>query len=98
MANYRNILLAVDFTPESEQITRRGRELAEQMAARVNLIHVVEYSSAMYPADVPLPEEVNLDERLIEQAEVKLKELAITHSLPNAHRVVVQGIPKRKNF
>lgn len=96
MGKYKNILLAVDFTPEVGAVTHRGRELAEQNDAKTSLIHVVEYSSSSYPADLPLPVALDLDHRLKNRAEVELKELAITHGFPDAKRYVEFGVPKHE--
>ena len=95
MADYRQILVAVDFTPKTEQITSRARELARQNGARVALVHVVELEVPSYPADLPLPGELDFSRRLLEQAEVSLKELAITHGLGEAKRYVESGSAKR---
>ena len=96
MAKYRHLLLAVDFTPEAELVTAKGHDLADQNEAKVSIIHVVEYSSSMYPVGTELPESLIFDQRLVENAELKLKELAITHGFPNAKRYVELGIPKQE--
>jgi universal stress protein A len=94
MANYKHILIAVDFTPETMEITRRGRGLAQQNGAKVSLVHVVEMDVPVYPSDLPLPGELDFSKRLIEHAEVSLKELAITHGLRDAKRYVDSGSAK----
>lgn len=96
MTEYKHILMAVDFSPEAELITRKGRELAALFGAKTSLIHVVEYSSAMYPVESPLPEEADPSHRLMAQAQIDLKELALTHSLPAAKRYVELGIAKQE--
>jgi len=93
---YQHILLAVDFTPEVRMVTRKGRELAGQNGAKVSLVHVVEYSSSSYPADLAPPVALDLDDRLKKSAEVELKELAITHGFPDAKRYVELGVPKHE--
>ncbi|MES9903381.1 MAG: universal stress protein [Sedimenticola sp.] len=94
MTNYQHILIAVDFTPEAERVTARGRELAAQNSARLSIIHVVEYSSSMYAAGVTMPEQYKLDEELVASAAINLKELALTHSLGDAKQYVELGVPK----
>jgi len=96
MAEYQHILLAVDFSPEAGVITRKGREIAGPNGAKVSLVHVVEYTGSTYPPEVPFPEGVDLSKRLLEHAEVALKELAITHGLPDARRYVESGSPKQE--
>lgn len=96
MANYQHILLAVDFSPEARQVTEKGRELAEQNGAKLSIIHVVEYNRSMYPLDLQLPEQMLLDEHLVQHAEVELKELAITHGISDAKRYVELGLAKEE--
>ena len=94
MANYLHILIAVDFTPEAEQITSRARELARQNGSRVSLVHVVEMDLPLYPSELPLPGELDFGKRMLEYAEVSLKDLAITHGLGDARRYVDVGSAK----
>jgi len=94
VSNYQHIRIAVDFTPEAEQITRRGRELAQQKGAKVSLVHVVEMDVPLYPSDLLIPGELDFGKRLLEYAEVSLKELAITHGLRDARRHVDSGSAK----
>lgn len=96
MTEYKHILMAVDFTPEAELITRKGRELAALFGAKTSLVHAVEYSSAMYPVENPLPEELDPSQRLLERAKIDLKELAVTHGLSTAKRFVELGIAKQE--
>ena len=96
MANYQHILLAVDFSPEARLVTEKGRELAEQNGAKLSIIHVVEYNRSMYPLDLQLPDQMLLDEHLVQHAEVELKELAITHGIPSAKRYVELGLAKEE--
>ena len=55
MAKYHHILLALDFSPEAETVLNKALELAQLNDARLSVIHVVEYTSAMYASDSPLP-------------------------------------------
>lgn len=96
MANYQHILLAVDFSPEARLVTAKGRELAEQNGAKLSIIHVVEYNRSMYPLDLQLPDQMLLDEHLVQLAGVELKELAITHGIPDAKRYVELGLAKEE--
>ena len=68
MANYRNVLVAVDFSDDSKAVVRKAQEISARNQATLNLLHVVEYTSSMYAGDIPLPEDLNLDKDLAEQA------------------------------
>jgi len=94
MAKYHNILVAVEFSPETELITKKAKELAGPYGARLSLINVVEFSNAMYPPEVIIPDEFDMEKRMLEHARVSLKELALTHGLKEAKRYVGIGIAR----
>ena len=96
MANYRNVLVAVDFSDDSKAVVRKAQEISARNQATLNLLHVVEYTSSMYAGDIPLPEDLNLDKDLAEQAAVKLKALAEEMQISEAAQYVEIGIPKRE--
>jgi universal stress protein A len=50
MENYQHILLATDFSEQSNQATARAVELAQRYNAKLTLLHVVDY----YPEDSPI--------------------------------------------
>ncbi len=96
MANYQNILLATDFSEDFDPVITKAIEIQERNQARLALIHVVEYSGAIYTGEIPLPEDFDLDQRLVEQAEERLKDLANQHQLSNHAELVEVGTPKRE--
>ncbi|MCB1849854.1 MAG: universal stress protein [Gammaproteobacteria bacterium] len=96
MANYQNILVAVDFSEESGRVLKKAREMAALNQATLHLLHVVEYTSAMYAGEIPLPEDLNLDQDLAKQAVVKLEKLAQANGITDAGRYVEIGIPKHE--
>ncbi|MES9872532.1 MAG: universal stress protein [Candidatus Sedimenticola sp. PURPLELP] len=97
MANYQHILMAIDFTDlESNSVLGRATELALQNGAKLSLIHVVEYTGTMYTGEIPLPEDIDLDQRLAEQAREKLRRLVETNHLQETESFVEIGIPKRE--
>ena len=96
MANYQHILLTTDFSDEEGAVIQKAIELQQQNGAKLSLIHVVEYSGAMYTGEIPLPEDLNLDQRIAEQAEGRLQQLAERHKLSESARFVEIGTPKRE--
>ena len=96
MADYRHILLAVDFSDDAKQVIDKALDMARRNGATLSLIHVVEYTSSMYAGDIPLPEDLDLDHRLAEQAEQRLNQLAGELGVPEAERRVEIGVPKRE--
>ncbi|MES9898943.1 MAG: universal stress protein [Sedimenticola sp.] len=96
MANYQHILLAIDFSDESGTVINKALELRQQNGAKLSLIHVVEYSGTMYTGEIPIPEDLDLDQRMAEHAESKLDKLIAAHGLTECGRFVEIGTPKRE--
>ena len=96
MANYQHILVAVDIASENAAVIDRALETARQNNARSTLVHVVEFTGTLYAGDIPLPEDLDLDRRLAEQAEDKLKALIAERRLADVDHMVEIGIPKRE--
>ena len=96
MASYRHILVAVDTSAENAVVIDKALEIARQNEARLTLVHIVEYTGTLYAGDIPLPEDLDLDRRLAEQAEEKLQELIAQRQLGDIEPLVEIGIPTRE--
>ena len=91
-----HILVAVDTSAENAVVIDKALEIARQNDARLTLVHIVEYTGTLYAGDIPLPEDLDLDRRLAEQAEEKLQELIVQRQLGDIEHLVEIGIPKRE--
>ncbi len=91
LGDYRHILLAVDFSPETAQVVERALRLRERCAARLTLVHVVEYMPLSYSGDLVLPEDFDLERELVEIATKQMNELAASLPVPAAQRLVEVG-------
>ncbi len=76
MANYRHILLALDFGPGHEQVLARATALAQTESARLSLIHVVEFLHVDLANDLVLPQDVALESQIMATARRKLARIA----------------------
>jgi len=94
MATYQQILVAVDFSDECRQVIEKAQELAVQFDAQLTLLHVVEYTSTIYAGDIPLPEDLELDQRMAEQAMQRLSECSQKLALEGIQLLVEMGVPK----
>jgi len=94
MGDYKQILLAVDFSPESEAIGRRAVDLTRRYGARLTLIHVVAnlYEEPIYDLMSSFPADV--EEQLVKHADESLRELAGRLGVAEAECVVQLGTPK----
>ncbi len=94
MALYRHLLLAVDFSPESNYIGERAKALADASGARITLIHVVEHVPLDLSNDLVLAQPVNIDQELLEDARSQLGALADELDLGSSPRIVELGSTK----
>ena len=76
MSEYSHVLVAVDFMPDFEQVTRRAMQIAAHANARLSLVHVVEFLHLDLASELVLPEDVTLETQVIETARNKLAEMA----------------------
>jgi universal stress protein A len=91
---YRHLLLATDLSPESETLTTRARDLTERYGARLSLIHVVEYVAMEYAGDLIMPEDLDLENKLVAAAREQMDALGETLDVAAADRHVEVGSTK----
>lgn len=96
MANYRHILVATDFSDDFAPVMSKASEIQQRNQSKLTLMHVVEYSGAIYTGEIPLPEDFDLDQRLADQAVERLSKLAQENALSNHQELVEIGTPKRE--
>ena len=95
MNNYQHILLAVDFFEQCDVVINRAKDLAERYQATLSLVHVVDslpITDAGYGADIPF--NLDLTAELMENAKVRLTELAVKLTVPEACQWLEMGSPK----
>lgn len=74
MAQYQHILLATDFSPESEAVVERAQALQSNNQCKLSVIHVLEPISIAYGGEFPV-DLGDLHKELEKQAEEKLTAL-----------------------
>ncbi len=90
MAEYKNILIAVDLTEQSEHVVSRGVALARLTGANVRLLHIVEYVPVEPMGEALLPA-VDIEDELLEGARKRLDELAARLDVADLERTVESG-------
>ena len=97
MADYNNILVAIDYTVEARQVMQKATTIAKQAQAKVTLLHVVE--------TVPVvggPESFSYVDLYVDQPDVidrainDMTELAKSVELEVAEFKVLTGVPKNE--
>lgn len=86
MSEYSHVLVAVDFMPDFEQVTRRAMQVAAHSQARLSLVHVVEFLHLDLASELVLPEDVTLETQVIDTARNKLAEMAASMDWPGEIR------------
>ncbi|VAW59488.1 Universal stress protein family COG0589 [hydrothermal vent metagenome] len=96
MSDYTHILVAIDFSPSSEQVLNTAREITARNNAHLSLLHVVEYLPPIDTAYEPIM--VNnwvIDEsEMIRQAKKSLQQFSDKQQLENAVLHTLSGTPK----
>jgi universal stress protein A len=94
MSGYQHILCAVDLTAENVAVSSRAVELADFYHARLTLLHVVEYIPIDLANELVLPQQQEIEQQLVTQAEKTLKSLAAGSKQTQVEPVVVQASVK----
>ena len=88
MNDYRNILVATDFSEAGEAAARRASELAGRLQAKLTVLHFPED----LPVDVIPPEDVDPQTYLMDRIRARLKELSECIGRPDAKLKIVVSI------
>lgn len=90
MRDYKNILLVVDLSEDSQIIGERAKAIAACYQSDITLLHVVEYVPVEPMGEALLPT-VQIEGELVERAKVRLTELAAKLSLSSSRQLVETG-------
>jgi universal stress protein A len=96
MAVYSHILLAVDFTPALDTVTRQAVKLCQAFKSRLSLVHVVEFVQMDLSNDLILPQELEIDQEHMELARQRLQTLAEKLGVDESECFVSQGSTRRE--
>ncbi|GFE83069.1 universal stress protein A [Steroidobacter agaridevorans] len=90
MRDYKNILLVVDLSDDSQIIGERAKAIAACYQSEITLLHVVEYVPVEPMGEALLPT-VQIEGELVDRAKLRLAELAKKLSLSNSRQLVETG-------
>lgn len=93
MSDYQHILVAIDFSDETDFVLDRALAMPAGSPAKFSLIHVVDYSPYLFPSDTPLPVDFDLEDQFLAKAKERLEALAQSKSLSGASLYVESGSP-----
>lgn len=90
MAEYRNILLVVDLSEDSDVIGERAKAIAARFGGDITLLHVVEYVPVEPMGEALLPT-IQIETELVDRARQRLTELAAKLGLSDRPQLVETG-------
>lgn len=93
MSDYRNILVPVDLSEESDRLCRRAIDIADKYGATLHLLHVVEYVPVEPMGEALLPS-VQIEDELVQNARNRLDDLATSLNLNSVQRWIEVGNTK----
>jgi len=93
MGEYRHILVAVDLTEESRQVTKRACALKTAFAAQLSCVHVIEPLSLAYGGDIPM-DLSTIQDQIQDTAKSHLAEFSKTLSIPPENQHLIFGRPE----
>lgn len=93
MPGYRHLLLAVDLTEESNQVSEQAVALAKVFQSELSIIHVIEPLSVAYGGDIPM-DLSSVQDQIHEQAKVQLADFAANLSIPPERQYLIFGRPE----
>ena len=89
MSDYKNILVAADFSAGGEAAARRAANLAERFGASLTILHVLEHFPEDLPVDVIPPEDVDPQTYLTDRIRGQLEKLRAAIGRPQAALEIV---------
>lgn len=96
MSDYKNILLAVDFSNKTDDIAEKAKKMSQVFSATLSLVHVVEFVQFDLSNELVMPQELELDQELVSLAEDRLQELAKKLGVDKTACSVRQGSTRRE--
>lgn len=94
MKTYQHILLAVDFSSQTEIIVNRAYDIAQQNSAKLSMVHVLDnipLPDTSYGTIIALDDET--DNALLEQEKAKLNQIGERLKIPENQRWLIWGSP-----
>ena len=97
MANYKHILMAVDFFENDTVISNKARDLADRYEAELSIVHIVDnmpITDTVYGLDLPF--DLDLAAELMAAAKSKLAKLAKQLNVSENRTWLEMGSPKQE--
>lgn len=92
MYQYKHLLIASDLAPESIEVCRKAKKLADSLEAKLSIAHVVEPPPLLYGGgEFVIPMDVDIEASLAEDAKASLTQQSQFMAIPKSEQWVVIG-------
>jgi len=93
MDNFKNVLVAIDFSSSADLVIKRAARIAQQSKAHLFLLHVVDHIPPLGFGEEPLiaPDWMIPEHDLLEEAKKSLNKFREKHNLENIEQIVSMG-------
>lgn len=92
MSHYKQLLVALDLSPESQTIVDRVKTTFVHPATKITLVHILEPLSFIYGGDIPI-DLSELQSQMEKQATERLQQAGRQLNVPAAEQHVIIGQP-----
>lgn len=93
MGEYNHILVGVDLTVESRDVSKRACALRSAFGCRLSCVHVIEPLSLAYGGDIPM-DLSTIQEQIQDTAKTHLAEFAQALDIPDEDQHLIFGRPE----
>lgn len=95
MLNYKRILMATDFSKDSDKVAKKVLELVAQSGGKIDIVHVLEHTPIIYGGEFAIPLDIDLEATLKAHASKALATFCAEHGLSKATQHIAEGSVKR---
>ncbi|MBA6412099.1 universal stress protein [Parahaliea sp. F7430] len=93
MSDYSKILVAVDLSEDSAEVSHKAHSIAAVNNAELHLIHVIEPLSFAYGGDIPM-DFSGIQDEIHQQASQQLSSFGHVNNIPIERQHIVLGRPE----
>ena len=93
MKGYKHILVGLDLSPESKDVSAKALELKEALGAKLSCVHVIEPLSLAYGGDIPM-DVSTIQEQIQETAAKHMSEFSKSLEIAEEDQHLVFGRPE----
>ena len=95
MSTYQHILVGLDLSPESKQVTQRVKYLFANTDAKISICHVLEPLAFTYGGDIPV-DLSDVQAQLTDQATSRLAVYGQELQVDSQHQHIILGHPAQE--